>query len=104
MKKYYIVGNRAFNSNQEALQYCKDNDFNIDIITEATTTKKLKYYELQVQPIGNRGIYHNTFLTSDELQEQYWINYIKELKNGEYCSNFIHLKEISNSNYLKWTS
>lgn len=97
--KYYIVGNRAFKKQTEAIQYCNKNDFDSDLIVEAVTSKK-KYYELQTTV--NNQIYHNRFLTSEELEDEYTKKYIEELKNGEYYSRFVHLKEITEKQYKKY--
>ena len=98
-KKYYIVGNRACNTRQEAEKYCNENDFGHDLIIEAIPVKR--YYELQTQPIFNKSIYHNRYYTEDQLQQAENAEYIQGLKNGEYTESLIHLKEITENEYNK---
>lgn len=103
MSKYYIVGNRAFEDEEKAKTYCNDNDFSFDMIIKTiATNRKSKFYELQTKSnMFSSAIYHNTFLTEEELQEQKWIEEIAHFKSGEYTESFIHLKEISEREYLQ---
>jgi hypothetical protein len=96
--KFYIVGNRAFNSKLEAIQYCNKCDFDPEIMVETQTTKK-RYYELQTTP--DNSIFHNVFLTSEAIQKEHWQERIIGLKNEEYYSRFVHLKEIPEKEYLR---
>lgn len=63
-----------------------------------------KYYELQTTSNMNRSsIYHNVFITEEQLHSTEWTEEIDRLKSGEYTERFVHLKEISEMEYMKAT-
>lgn len=64
-----------------------------------------KYYELQTTSNMNRSsIYHNVFIMEEQLHSTEWIEEIDRLKSGEYTERFVHLKEISEMEYMKATA
>lgn len=99
---FYIIRDRAFTQKTEAINYCDTNDISVDCIIYAKPTQKEKYFELQTT--SNEQIFHNRFYTTTELERPENKEYIQNLRNGEYYSRLVHLKEISEREYLKYTS
>lgn len=60
---------------------------------------KMKYYELQET---NGSIYYNSYYNSLELENDSIKEHIEQLKSGEYINHFVHLKEISEQDYLDY--
>ena len=105
MNMYFIVGNRAFTQESEAKKYCEENDFDDSIIVEAAQrAEKQRYFELQTRPYWNHSIFHNVFLTEKEMNSPAWQETIENYRSGEYTESLVHLKEISEDDYKKYTA
>ena len=79
MRKYYIVGNRAFNSFCEATEYCEDCDFDGEtMITEVSDGQRAaNYYDTTKH-------YNTTTINEDaNLKTLYTIEYITNKRDFE---------------------
>lgn len=86
MRKYYIVGNRAFNSFCEATEYCEDCDFDGEtMITEVNDGQRaVNYYDTTKH-------YNATTIRGDaNLKTIYTIEYITDKRDFERVCRGLH--------------
>ena len=98
--KFYIINGKSFDTRVDVINYCDKNNINSDNIIIAESINSEKYFELQTTSNMRRtGVFHNTFLTQEEINNPIWIEQIKNLESGEYTERLVHLKEITRNKY-----
>ena len=98
--KYFIIGSKAFTKKSGAETYCTSNGIDINDIIMTVQVRLNKFYELQTTSnMKSTGIFHNVFLTQEEINSPEWVEQIENFKSGEYTERFVHLKEIPQGEY-----